>query len=114
MVELRTLRGLSQAEFARQLGQARTTVYNWESGRNKPEDETLLLVCRVLGTSVSYLMGETDDPRRAPDWHSGRGPGSEVEARLQSVHSDLARAMESVRNLMGETAISGENKDLGD
>jgi transcriptional regulator with XRE-family HTH domain len=92
MVELRTLRGLSQAEFARQLGQARTTVYNWESGRNKPEDETLLLVCRVLRTSVSYLMGETDDPRPAPDWRKGQGPNSEAEARAADVAKRLREA----------------------
>jgi transcriptional regulator with XRE-family HTH domain len=108
IVELRESKGFSQSEFARKLGQARTTVHNWESGRNKPEDEAMLEVCRVLGTSVSYLMGQTDDPRPAPDWHKGNGPSSEAEARAKKAARLLREAAALLDAPSEETGREGQ------
>ena len=95
-MELRKSKGLSQSEFAKQLGQGRGTVFNWESARNKPDDEAPLAVCRILGTSASYLLGETDDPRPAPVWYGDEGGAARTARALQLME-------EAARVLRGET-----------
>lgn len=90
--EIRTRKGITQAEFARQVGVSRGVVHGWESGRNRPEQASMLKVARLLGTSVSYLYGETSDPRPAPDWHTGTGPSSAAEARALEVAKMLREA----------------------
>lgn len=47
------------AEF---MGTSRVTVQRWEGNVNEPDDETKLALASVLGVSVGYLMGETNDP----------------------------------------------------
>ena len=81
---------LSQSEFARELGLSRGSIFNWESGRNKPDEDAMLAVAKVLKTSVSYLYGETDDPRPAPDWRNGSGPSNAQEAKLAEIAARVA------------------------
>lgn len=38
------------------------TLYNYENGKRVPTLEILIRVARALGTSVAYLVEETDDP----------------------------------------------------
>lgn len=89
ILALRERVGLSQAEFARKTKQGRSTVHGWESGRSKPDDEGMLLVAQVLGTSISYLYGETDDPRPPARWHTGEAPSSAFEETLIEVADGL-------------------------
>jgi hypothetical protein len=56
----------------------------------------MLAVAKLLGTSVSYLYGETDDPRPAPDWHTGAGPSTEAEARAQVAAQLLRQVLEQL------------------
>lgn len=58
---------ISQSELGRMIGAARATVCNWEAGRN-PELNMLPVLAKALETSVSFLMGETEDPAPAPQW----------------------------------------------
>ncbi|MBT9586071.1 helix-turn-helix transcriptional regulator [bacterium] len=95
---LREKQGLSLSELARRCESQRQTVHVWEQGRAKPVDEVMLAVARALGTSISYLYGETDDPRPAPDWHSGAGPDSEAEARVSEAKRFLVLALEQLSN----------------
>ncbi|HEY8414796.1 MAG TPA: helix-turn-helix transcriptional regulator, partial [Thermaerobacter sp.] len=60
--ERRERLGWTQAEPAQATGTTRATVGNYEAGRREPDAATLLRLARALGTSVSYLLGETDDP----------------------------------------------------
>ena len=93
ILALRTKLGLSQSEFARQVGAPRSTVHAWESGRNKPDEETFPKVAQVLKTSISYLFGETDDPRPAPEWHTGKGPNSADDTAQEEAASLLLEAL---------------------
>lgn len=93
ILALRTKLGLSQSEFARQVGAPRSTVHAWESARNKPDEETFPKVAQVLKTSISYLFGETDDPRPAPDWHTSRGPSSADEVAQEEAAGLLVAAL---------------------
>lgn len=100
IVHLRESQGLSQAEFARRTQQSRSTVHGWESGRAKPDDEGMLSVARILGTSVSFLYGETDDPRPAPDWAAESVPANLTEATIQEALADLNRAQAKLQELL--------------
>ena len=57
-------RGLSQAEFARQLGVQRATVNHWISGLAFPSLEYIIAVADELGCSIDDLF--------IPDAFSGR------------------------------------------
>ena len=58
--EFRTARGESMEEFGRLVGVKKTTVSNWESGRNYPNSDTLVLLAKLLGVTTDSLLG-TDD-----------------------------------------------------
>jgi len=94
---LREKRGISQAEFARLAGEARSTVHNWETNRNKPDTDSMRTVARVLETSISYLYGETDDQRPAPSWSTP----TELDARatIAGALEDLQRAQQRLSDL---------------
>jgi transcriptional regulator with XRE-family HTH domain len=64
---LRKKIGLSQQELADKVGVSRSAIFEWERGGYFPEGNNLLRLATVLNTSVGYLIGETDDPKRLPD-----------------------------------------------
>ena len=47
--------------LAEKLSVIRNTVYRWESGERVPSDEDKRRLADALNTSVSFLIGETDD-----------------------------------------------------
>lgn len=83
---------MSQAELARQMQQSRGVVFGWESGRNRPEQTSMMKLAQILGVSISYIYGETDDPRPAPLWHTDQGPSNEWEAVVEAASAKLAEA----------------------
>lgn len=97
ILELAKQKGFSQSALARELGIERQTVSKWVNSREQvPNEANMLELARVLDTSVSYLFGDTDDPRRAPDWHTGQGPSSELEARLEKARERLQEVVELI------------------
>lgn len=63
--ELRKLRKdkrYTQEALANKIGVSRTTIYDWERGAYFPVGSNLTSLAAALDTSVSYLMGEKDDP----------------------------------------------------
>jgi transcriptional regulator with XRE-family HTH domain len=91
--EMRAKAGLSQPKLADIVvgdPKRRQLVYEWEKGNGKPQDEeTMRRLASALGTSISYLFGETDDPRPAPNWRSGKGAETELEERVDRAKSML-------------------------
>ena len=57
--------GLSGEKIAQELDTTRVTVSRWETGTSEPDDKTKLELARLLNTTVSYLIGETDNPEKA-------------------------------------------------
>lgn len=60
-VRVRLLRdklGLTQEEFAARCGLSRPTISYVEHGRTVPQESTLVVMARVLGTTVGALKGE--------------------------------------------------------
>lgn len=61
--EMRKKRGFSASQLGRMIGKDRATVYRYENGSfEKIDAETMRALSRALGTSVEYLIGDTDDP----------------------------------------------------
>lgn len=85
----RVATGMSKAGLARACGVTRQQVYNWDSGRTWPGRREMLALAAALETSVSYLYGETDDPRPAPCWVTGEGPSSAEAARVAAAVEQL-------------------------
>ena len=54
---IRKEKKISLQEFAERLGVSRKTVQNWESNRNKPDLDTVTLICDILDVSKAELLG---------------------------------------------------------
>lgn len=68
--ELREKAGLSQNALAKQLGFAQSTVGMWESGKNKPEYDTLTQIADFFNVSTDYLTGR--EKEKTPTVQDGR------------------------------------------
>ena len=60
LIILRKRRGLTQEEFAREVGVSRQSVYKWESGKSYPEAAKLMEIRRLYGISVDELLDESE------------------------------------------------------
>lgn len=58
----RRMAGMSQAEAAQHLGITQTGFSAWERGVVNIDPSAILDMSRLFGVSMSYLIGETDDP----------------------------------------------------
>ncbi len=59
---MRKQKGLTQEELAHLINRSSNQVARWERGEVKLKTETITDIARVLNTSSSYLLGETDNP----------------------------------------------------
>ena len=50
------------AKLGEMTGVSTNTIYRWEADENTPNDKTKKLLVQILGTSIAYLMEETDYP----------------------------------------------------
>lgn len=60
--EARELRGMSTAELAAALSVSETTVQYWETSELELPDAITKKIVGILDVSLSYLLGESDDP----------------------------------------------------
>ena len=59
--ELRTSKGLSMREAAKQLELPPTTYCNWENGEREPNSEMMVRLADFYGVSIDYMIGRTDE-----------------------------------------------------
>ena len=62
--ELREDRELTQKEMAWILGMSQTGYSKYETGENDIPTTILIKLARFYNTSIDYLLGETDNPKR--------------------------------------------------
>ena len=60
--QLRKEKGMTQIELAQSLGVSSGTVAMWETGKRKPQFETLNKLCDLFDRNLSYLVGSSDAP----------------------------------------------------
>ena len=63
--------GMSQQQFADELGVDRKTVGNWEADRNQPRYRDLMLISSVADVSLEWLAGDLFRP--SSPVHAGAG-----------------------------------------
>ena len=61
---LREDRDMTQTQRARLLGMSQTGYSKYETGENDIPTAILIQLARFYGTSIDYLLGESDDPKR--------------------------------------------------
>ena len=64
--DLREDRDLNQTEVAKILGMSQTGYSKYETGENDLPTEVLIRLAEFYHTSIDYLLGQTDEPKRYP------------------------------------------------
>lgn len=67
ILDLTKKRGLKQSYLCTQLGLERSWIQNVKRHNSTISDERLIQLADILGTTVEYLKGETDDPAPAKE-----------------------------------------------
>lgn len=57
---LRTLKGLSQSDFAKQIGISKSSVNMYERGEREPNFKTLECIADYFNVDMDYLLGKSD------------------------------------------------------
>lgn len=57
----RQKKGYTQKELAKLVGAKHNSVSNWENDQNKPDPDTIELICGVLGITPNYILGASQD-----------------------------------------------------
>ena len=52
----RELRGFSQKELSKCINVSNSRISNWEQGMNRPDADTLILLCQALEVSADELL----------------------------------------------------------
>lgn len=58
---LRRSRGITKKFISDSLGRSPSLCQDWKQGKSQPSAEQLSAVASILGTTPSYLLGETDE-----------------------------------------------------
>ncbi|MBE5783137.1 MAG: helix-turn-helix transcriptional regulator [Clostridiales bacterium] len=64
--DLREDHDWSQTVLAEKLGMSQTGYSKYETGENDIPTQILIQLSRLYDTSIDYLLGETDQPKRYP------------------------------------------------
>lgn len=62
MRDARLKNHLTQEELAEKLNVDKVQISRWENGHKIPRGERLVEIAQVLGVSVDYLLGVSDEP----------------------------------------------------
>ena len=59
--EARKSAKLTQKKLADKINAKHNSISDWENNKNKPDPDTIELICGVLGISPNYLLGNTEE-----------------------------------------------------
>lgn len=57
----RTIKKMTQKQLATAVGAKHNSVSDWENDKNKPDPDTIELLCGVLEITPNYLLNSSDD-----------------------------------------------------
>ena len=63
--DLREDRDLTQKQIAQMLGMSQTGYSKYETGENDIPTDVLIKLSNFYSTSIDYILGQTDNKRRA-------------------------------------------------
>lgn len=59
--ESRKAQKLTQKQLAKLIGAAHNSISDWENNKNKPDPDTIELLCGVLKITPNYLLASSED-----------------------------------------------------
>ncbi len=62
--DLREDHDMSQTQIAKMIGMSQTGYSKYETGENDIPTTILIKLARYYNTSIDFLLGETDNPKR--------------------------------------------------
>lgn len=57
----RKSKNMTQRQLASMIGAAHNSVSDWENNKNKPDPDTIELICGILDVTPNYILGANDD-----------------------------------------------------
>lgn len=75
---LREEEGETQAQLAKRLGVAQSTVAQWEAGTRKPSAEAVVALARCFDTSADFLLGLVDEKLRLVPYYKDLSDGEQT------------------------------------
>ena len=93
--ELRIEKGILQSDLAKRLKMGQATVSNWETGRHEPDQNALLEMSKIFGTSIDYILGNSDI-KKAP---------SLEDAGLSAVEAELLKLFRAAPEALQDAAL---------
>ncbi len=90
--KLRESLGLTQAEFGKSVGIAKTTYNNYETGIREPKSDFWISVAKKYGVTIDYLMGYSKDPHLTVDDENKKSPAPKhgvKEKELTPIEKEL-------------------------
>lgn len=59
--ELRTEKGVTQADIAKLINASKMAISHWEKGNSEPSIEQLKILAEYFNVSIDYLVGFSDE-----------------------------------------------------
>ena len=123
LVERRKSKGLKQTELADTVKISIPTITRMENGKSNPKAEELSNLAAALDTSVAYLLGETNDPKRYKSMldddrfpASGNQPMHEIfkaaRENTQAITAEDVRALGEILKDMRSTSIPLKDEEV--
>lgn len=93
---LREEEGATQAELAKRLNVAQSTVAQWESGSRMPSADAVVAIARCFDTSTDFVLGIVDERLRLVPYFKDL---SERDQTFMQAYSQLSAQQ---KNAVGE------------
>lgn len=94
---------LTRRELAREMDGLATEndIYRWESGKHRPQDDTLAALARALGKNYGWAVGEEPDSA-TPDLTAVLADESQLD-RIEKQLTELAAAVDVLTGRLQES-----------
>ena len=108
---------LSKKDMASRLNVDYSTFWRKLKGKRNVDMSVLIQIARILGTSVSYLVGETDNPalpyvQDVPKRHSAKELHKMYGERARKRRKELGLSCEKVAEALGTTRVTVSRWEL--
>ncbi len=83
---------MTQSEFGKSVGIAKTTYNNYETGIREPKSDFWISVAERYGVTIDYLMGYSQNPHLTLEEDNKKDPAPKREAEddaLTSIEKEL-------------------------
>lgn len=107
--ELRESLGMTQAEFGKSIGIAKSTYNNYETGAREPKSDFWVAIAKKYNVTIDYLMGYSNDPHRIVE---GTSSATAIVARRLSEIFSPDQMLRTLAAWYGSAENMGELVDV--